>query len=188
MPKTFLRLFALSALGALQAVAQFPGFQAPQGERLDNDAALARALQRSSLTDHGAPFHAVMEIGAAGTPYSGRIELWWVSEDKYRLKLSSPQFRQTKVVNGTQVQETDDGDYYPRWLENFVLALLDPVPTLQNFAGRKGSVLIAPQVTSCLRRDDRPRGITDDLTWGILCVSGDAPHIQSVLATNLNIT
>ncbi len=188
MPKTLLRLFALCVLSALYINAQFPGFQAPQGERIDSDTAVHRALEKSSLTEDGTPFHAVMEIGTAGTPYTGHLELWWVSPDKYRLQLTSPELSQTKIVNGSETQETDQGDYYPRWLENFVLALMDPIPIQANFVGRNGSVLVGEQITdSCLRRDDRPKGITDNLTWGILCFSGSAPHVQRVLATNLNI-
>jgi hypothetical protein len=168
--------------------AQLAGFQPPPGERIDSDTAVRRALQKSSLTEQGTPFHALLEIGTAGTPYSGRVELWWVSQDKYRLQLQSPQFSQTKIVNGSELQETNQGDYYPRWLENFVLALMSPIPTQANFLGTKGSVMVGPQITnSCLRRDDRPRGITDNLTWGIVCFSGSDPHVQSVLATNLNI-
>ena len=58
-----------------------------------------------------------MEIGTPGTPYSGRIELWWLAADKYRLQLTSSQFNQTRIVDGWQVQEANQGDYYPRWLE-----------------------------------------------------------------------
>jgi hypothetical protein len=157
MPKTQSRLLALALFAPLTLSAQFPGFQPPVGDRLDSDQALSRALKASSLTDHGKPFHAVMEIGTAGSPYSGRIELWWVSADKYRLQVTSPQFSQTKVVNGSQVQETNQGGYYPRWLENFVLALMDPIPIASNFVGRGGSVMVGPRIQSCIRRDDHHR-------------------------------
>jgi hypothetical protein len=130
----------------------------------------------------------VMEIGTAGTEYSGRVEVWWVGAAKYRVKVTSPKFSQEKVVNGERISEKNDGDYYPRWLENFVLAVIDPVPMVKNFRGRGGAVMVGAQITSsCLRRDDRPGGITDQLTWGILCFSGSEPRLESLITMNVNI-
>jgi hypothetical protein len=165
---------------------QMAGF--PQGEKVDADSALNRALKASVLTVDGKPFHAVMEIGAAGSKYSGRVEVWWAAPSVYKLQVSSPQFSQQKVVNGDKVWEKDDGDYYPRWLENFVLATLDPIPMIQDFRGRGGLVMVGKNVTrSCLTRDDRPGGITDQMTWGVVCFSGDEPNVQSVQTTNVYI-
>ncbi|HEY6375614.1 MAG TPA: hypothetical protein VIX90_08830 [Edaphobacter sp.] len=165
-----------------------PGFPQIQGERVDVDVALTRALKASSLTYEGKPFHAVMEIGAAGSEYSGRLEVWCVDQSKYRMVLTSPKFSQEKVVNGDKIFEKNDGDYYPRWLENFVLAVLDPVPMAKNFRGHGGAVMVGPQITnSCLRRDDRPGGITDQLTWGDICFAGSEPRLVSVLTTNTSI-
>jgi hypothetical protein len=166
--------------------AQMPGFAQIPGEKVDGEVALDRALRTSSLTFEGKPFHAVMEIGIAGTDYSGRVEVWWVEAAKYRLLVKSPKFNQEKVVNGDQVSEEDQGDYYPRWLENFVLAVLDPVPMAKNFRERGGAVMLGPQITrSCLQRDDRPGGITDQLTWGSVCFSGSETHLSSVQTMNV---
>ena len=168
--------------------AQMPGFPQVQGERVDADTALDRALKSSSLTYEGKPFHAVMEIGTAGTEYSGRLEVWWVDQSKYRMVLTSPKFSQETVVNGDKISEKNDGDYYPRWLENFVLAVLDPVPIAKNFRGHGGEVMLGPQMTSsCLRRDDRPGGITDQTTWGMVCFSGSEPRLESVLTMNVSM-
>lgn len=176
------------ALCPLLCNAQMPGFQEATGERVDADAALDRALKTSSLTYKGKPFHAVMDIGKASEEYSGRVEVWWVDEAKYRVVVTSPKFSQEKVVNGDKVSETDEGDYYPRWLENFVLAILDPVPVAKNFRGHGGEVALGPQITrSCLSRDDRPGGITDELTWGMLCFSGSEPRLGSVQTMNVYI-
>ncbi|WP_433971293.1 hypothetical protein [Tunturiibacter lichenicola] len=153
------------------------------GEQIDGTIALDRALKATSPTYDGKPFHAVMEIGTTGTPYSGRIEVWWVNKTKYTLKITSPKFSQSKTVNGDLVQEKNEGDYYPRWLENFVLALIDPVPMAKNF--RDGTVVIGAQVTqSCLRRDDRPNGITDQTTWGQVCFTGPEPRLSYILTFN----
>ena len=169
------------------AVGQMPpGF--PTGERVDADVALDRALKTSSLTKDGEPFHAVVEIGKPGEKYSGRVEVWWAAPNVYKSVISSPKFSQQKIVNGEKVWEKDEGDYYPRWLENFVLAVLDPIPTEKNFQGRGGAVILGDRITrSCLQRDDRPGGITDQMTWGDVCFTGSEPKLLSVLATNLDI-
>lgn len=186
MHKLVFRSFVAGALlCSLTGWAQRPGFP---GERADAETALNRALKVSSLTNDGKPFHAVMEIGTKGTEYSGRIEVWWVDSTKYRMVLTSPKFSQERVVNGESVFEKNEGDYYPRWLENFVLAVLDPVPVAKNFRGHGGAVMLGPQITnSCLRRDDRPRGITDQLTWGMICFDGSEPHLASVLTMNVSM-
>ena len=123
-----------------------------------------------------------MEIGSNG-PYSGQIEVWWLNPTTYRLAITSPKFSQVKVVNGDRVQEKDEGDYYPRWLESFVLALINPLPMANNF--RAGAVTVGSQLSqSCLRRDDRPGGITDQTTWGQVCFSGSEPRLSSILTFN----
>ncbi len=187
MPTFVFRGLLLAAfLCPIFGLAQMPGSSEAPGERVDSDIALDRALQASSLTVKGKPFHAVMDIGNTGTEYSGKIEVWWVNEAKFRLIIASPQFSQEKIVNAGHVFEKDKGDYYPRWLENFSLALLDPVSLTRNFRGRSGSVLLDGQ-SPCLQRDDRPGGITDQLTWGILCFSGSQPVITSLLTTNTSL-
>src|SRR5579863_4169534 len=178
--RLFTCLLLLTAVSQISA--QIPSLPRPQGERVDAETALDRALTSSSLTEDGRPFHAVLVIGSAKSPYSGRVEVWWAAKQKYKTVLASPTFGQTRIVNGTDVMETNSGDYYPRWLENFVDAILNPIRMAENFRGRGGTVMLGPQVTrSCLRRDDRRNGITDVMTWGEICFSGSKPHLQSVL-------
>jgi hypothetical protein len=83
-------LLAGIVLFPLLGWAQMPGFAPVQGERVDAEVALDRALQKSSLTFQGKPFHAVMEIWAQGIAYSGRVEVWWINDSKYRVALTSP--------------------------------------------------------------------------------------------------
>lgn len=184
------RIFGLlSLLGCVLPLhSQFSNFPQVQGERFDAETALNRALKISSLTEDGEPFHAVLMIGTSGTPYSGRVEVWWATKDKYKTVAVSPAFSQTRIVNGAQVMETNSGDYYPRWLEDFVDAIIDPVPMIANFRGRGGAVMVGPQITnSCLRRDDRPGGITDETTWGQVCFVGSEPRLESVLTMNYDV-
>ena len=188
MPKTWLFMFLIFATGVREINGQVPNFPQLQGERVDAETALNRALKMSSLTEEGKPFHAVLMIGKDKTQFSGRFEVWWAAKEKYKTVITSPTFSQTKIVNGSEVMETDSGDYFPRWIENFVEAILDPVPMIDNFTGRGAFVMLGPQITnSCLRRDDRPGGITDVMTWGEICFSGSKPHLQSVLTMNYGV-
>ena len=159
-----------------------------QGEKIAVDEALDRALKSSLLTYEGKPFHAVMEIGSAGTEYSGRVEVWWVDATKYKVMIASPTFSQEKVVNGAAVFEKNEGEYYPRWLENLVDGILDPIPVAKNFRGGSGAVMVGAELTnSCIQRDDKPGGITNQLTWGMVCFSEAEPHVGSVLTMNVSI-
>jgi len=188
MPQLRLVACLLLLTGVSQISCQPPGFPQFQGERVDADTAISRALITTSLTEEGKPFHAVLVIGNAKPPYSGRIEVLWAAKQKYKIVLVSPTFSQTRIVNGEEVMEADSGDYYPRWIENFVDAILDPIPMIGNFRGRGGFVMLGPQITnSCLRRDDRRNGITDVTTWGDICFSGSKPHLQSVLTMNYGV-
>jgi hypothetical protein len=81
----------------MAGLAQMPGFPQVSGEKVDADVALDQALKASSLTYEGKPFHAVMEIGDAGTEYSGRVEVWWVGESKYRVVMHSPKFARKRL-------------------------------------------------------------------------------------------
>ena len=140
--------FLLLAIGVSRLESQLPNFPQFRGERVDADTALNRALKASSLTEEGTPFHALLVIGDAKSPYSGTVEVWWAAKQKYKTVIASPAFAQTRIVNGTEVMETDSGDYYPRWLETFVDAILDPLPMIENFRGRGGSVMLRQQVTN----------------------------------------
>jgi hypothetical protein len=87
------------------------------------------------------------------------------------------------------VQETDTGDYYPRWLQNFADGLLNPIPPQLDPGALSGTVFLNPNVTrSCLSRNEKVNGITVDLTWGMLCFSGSEPRLLSVLTVNVNVS
>jgi hypothetical protein len=158
-------------------------------EKVNSDVALDRALKTSSLTFEGKPFHAVMKIGKDGQEYSGRIEFWWVNSTKYRVAVRSPSFNRTTTVNRERVSEIDDGDYYPKWLESFVLAVMDPVPMGKNVRGRGLSVdLGVEKDTKCIRRDDRTDGNADYLTYGVVCFVGTEPRLDYLNAFNYSMS
>ena len=56
----------------------------------------------------------------------------------------------------------------------------------KNFRGHGGAVMLGEHINrSCIQRDDRPGGITDQLTWARVCFSGSEPHLGSVQPTNI---
>ncbi|HYL09758.1 MAG TPA: hypothetical protein VEU31_03390, partial [Candidatus Acidoferrales bacterium] len=44
--------------------------------------------------------------------------------------MRSPEFHQIAVVNGGQEWQKSEGDYFPEWLREVAVALIDPVPDL----------------------------------------------------------
>jgi outer membrane biosynthesis protein TonB len=95
--------------------------------------ALEHAAKISQLTHPGsAPFHlkaTVAELNSPDSDYKAEIEEYWVAPDKWRRTIKAPDFSQTKIVNGPQVSEQNQGAYYPFWLRNFVTAIFDLAPT-----------------------------------------------------------
>lgn len=171
------------------ASAQFPPNGQP-AERISSDEALDRALNKNVLTHEGKPFHAIMNLQEEkGDPaYAGRVELFWAAEKQYKLILTSRDFQQTLVVNGDQVEEHDRGDFYPGWLNSFVVALLDPMPRFQSLQGLHQSVVLGSNASySCINRTDKVNGIRNDLTWASVCFSGDAPTLQFAMDFTYNM-
>ena len=75
--------------------------------------------------------------------------------------------------------ETNHGDFYPNWLHGFVTALIDPMPRLKDLRGRNDSVDIGPNIDfSCVRRDDKTAGITNEMTRAQVCFSGQDPMLE----------
>jgi hypothetical protein len=78
-------------------------------------ALLQQSLQKSVLIEGHQPFHLVLEIAPDTTPraharpvpsfMNGKLELFGASRTHYKLVLNSPEFRQTRVVDGDQVEE-----------------------------------------------------------------------------------
>jgi hypothetical protein len=185
--------------GVVSAVAQEPAAG-------DNALLLKEALRNSVLIDGGRPFHLILEIAPAVTdaphhrevPASvhGTMEIFWAAPDKYKLVLDTPSFKQMKIVEGSRVEEHDEGDFYPRWLDNFVQALLNPVPQgqmaklmAQRMTGGGGIAAgsfhanqraVAFTWPRCLETSERPGGITEETSEARICLDAAKPWYQSV--------
>ena len=94
--------------------------------------AMEHAARISQLTYTGStPFHlkaTVAELDSPNSDYKAEIEEYWVAPNKWRRTIKAPDFSQTMIVNGQQVSELNQGDYYPFWLWNFVTAIFDLAP------------------------------------------------------------
>ncbi len=82
----------------------------------------------------------------------------WLSPEKWRRSIQSPDFSQTLIVNGDKISEQDTGDYYPFWLRELVTALVDPLPMLESLK-RSNSLIAKPNgsagSTSCARFESK---------------------------------
>ncbi len=106
------------------------------------------AIQQSKLTlPGGRPFHLKAQIEETTNPesdYKGEVEEYWVSPEKWRRTIHSPNFSQTLVVNGGKTLEQDSGQYEPSWLNNMVQTIFDPFPKSESYKNA-GLKMLAPR-------------------------------------------
>jgi hypothetical protein len=121
-------------IGALLA-ALFFAF--PMNARSEDDSARVRkAVERSTLDQPGTnPFHlkAVLAPSRERDRDSGRtgeVEIWWQSPTRFRREVRSPEFHQIEIVDGDHRWQKNQGDYFPDWLRQMAVALVRPVPSL----------------------------------------------------------
>jgi hypothetical protein len=96
-----------------------------------------RAVRQSQITLPGSqPFHLKAKVfeatNADNHNYDAVIEEWWSAPNKWRRTITSTNFSQTVVANGSEVSEQLSGDYYPNWLRTMVNGIFDPGAPLRN--------------------------------------------------------
>jgi hypothetical protein len=100
----------------------------------DDSQTVRKAVERSTLNQVGTkPFHlkAVLAPTRGADNDSGRtgeVEIWWASPTQWKREVRSPEFHQIDVVNGAQEWQKNEGDYFPEWLREISVALIEPVP------------------------------------------------------------
>jgi hypothetical protein len=128
---------------------------------IPNAEAVDRALQHCSLSAGDQPFHLVLAISPPGNgrvlnfsqdqpDYRAQIEVYWLNPITYRTEIRSARFSQTRIVNGRVVEEHNTGDFYPRWIQNFVEAILEPIPEAEQLRKVPGSVPIGVKEHACI--------------------------------------
>lgn len=169
---------------------------------LPNAVAVDRALHLCSLSEGDQPFHLILEISApAGaissaatlprssspfarhsSPESGpdnmqaTVEIFWLNAITYRTEIQSAGFRQTRIVNGNVVEERNIGDYYPRWIQDFVEGVLNPVPEAVSLRRVPGDIPIGLRDEACISTSgDKPSPDSAQL-----CFRNAEPRIAGV--------
>jgi hypothetical protein len=171
-----IRLFPL-----LMSVPLSAQMQRPPSITLDE--AIQRVQHSSSLTDKGNPFHALLTISNPKNPdseYRATIEVFWKNRKSYRTVITSRMFSQTRIVQGDQVEEHNVGDFYPPWLQDYLTAILNPLHVPNAFQNSTAQIFLGDHMRSCQIHDDRPGGITNDLTHAMICFAGNEPRLESM--------
>jgi hypothetical protein len=96
---------------------------------------IRKAAQRSTLNQPGTkPFHLHATITPAKpdetSHQSGEIEIWWKSPTQWRREVRSPGFHQIEIVDNSRNWQKNEGDYFPEWLREVAVALIDPIPDI----------------------------------------------------------
>ncbi len=104
------------------------------------------------------------------------IEVWWLNPITYRTEIRSAAFRQTRIVNGRVVEEKNTGSFYPRWIQNFVDALFEPVPHAEKLRREPGSIPVSQLAHACI---SHPAGARDESSGAEICFQGEQPLLAS---------
>jgi TonB family protein len=112
-------------------------FAFPTNARSEDDSARVRkAVERSTLDQPGTkPFHLKAVVAPTrerdrDSGRTGEIEIWWLSPARFRREVRSPEFHQIEIVDGEHRWQKNEGDYFPDWLRQTAVALVRPVPSL----------------------------------------------------------
>jgi hypothetical protein len=95
---------------------------------------ITKAVEKSTLNQRGIePFHLKAEIAPSlprdrDSGRTGEVEIWWESSTKWRREVRSPEFHQIDVINGDQEWQKNEGEYFPEWLREIAVELIEPVP------------------------------------------------------------
>lgn len=109
-----------------------------QAQQVPLEQVVRTAAERSTLAaPGGAPFHlkaTVADEKAHDPQWNATVEEWWQSPTVYRREFHSAGFTQSLVVNGSRVEEHDDGPVFPELLRNLTTELVTPVPRYDQLA------------------------------------------------------
>jgi hypothetical protein len=128
---------------------------------IPNAEAVDRALQLCSLSAGDQPFHLVLAISPPANSrdlsssqnqadFSAQVDVYWLNPITYRTEIHSAQFSQIRIINGRVVEEHNTGDFYPRWIQNFVDAILEPIPEAGQLRKVSGGVPVGVKEHACI--------------------------------------
>jgi len=106
------------------------------GRADDSEKLIKKAVERSTLNQAGTkPFHLRAVLAPSferdrGSNRTGDVEIWWASPTQWRREVRSAEFHQIAIVNGGREWQKNEGEYFPEWLREISMALIEPVPLL----------------------------------------------------------
>jgi hypothetical protein len=108
----------------------------PAANAEDMAGKLKKAVERSTLNHPGTkPFHLKAVVAPSferdkGSGRTGSIEMWWASPSQWKREIQSPEFHQIEIVSNGREWQKNDGDYFPEWLREIAVQLVNPLPDL----------------------------------------------------------
>lgn len=93
-----------------------------------------KAVELSTLDQPGThPFHLKANFAPSyerdkNSGRTGEVEIWWASPSQWRREVRCPNFHQVQIVDGAQIWQKNDGDYFPEWLREISNSLVRPLP------------------------------------------------------------
>jgi hypothetical protein len=159
-------------------LAVFMGLSA--AARADNPVStVKKAVERSTLNQPGTkPFHLKAVLAPSfdrdrESNRTGEVEIWWASPTQWKREVRSPEFHQIATVNGQQEWQKNEGDYFPEWLRETSVALIDPVPSLD-------------QVLQQVKESDVRRLMgTTHFSWAIMSTDG---NVEKGMGAGISVT
>jgi hypothetical protein len=103
-----------------------------------------KAAERCTLNQAGTkPFNLKAVLAPSldrdrGSNRTGEVEYWWASLTQWKREVRSPKFHQIAIVNGGNEWQKNEGDYFPEWLRETSVALIEPVPALEDVLKQVG--------------------------------------------------
>jgi hypothetical protein len=148
--------------------------------RADNPVkTVKKAVERSTLNQPGTkPFHLKAVLAPSleqdrQSSRTGEVEIWWASPTQWRREVHSPDFHQIAIVNGQQEWQKNEGEYFPEWLRETSVALIEPVPSLD-------------QVLSQVKQSDVRRLMgTTHFSWAIMSTDG---NVEKGMGAGISVT
>ncbi|WP_035352132.1 hypothetical protein [Edaphobacter aggregans] len=100
----------------------------------DNVSRVRKAIERSTLDQPKTPpFHLKATLVPSlerdrASNRTGTIEIWWASPTQWKRDLAVAGFRLIEITDGSRHWQHTEGDYFPEWLREISIALIEPVP------------------------------------------------------------
>ena len=100
----------------------------------DNTSRVRKAIERSTLDQPGTkPFHLKATLAPTSereraSNRTGSIEIWWSSPTQWKRELTVPGFHLVEITDGSHHWQHTEGDYFPEWLREIAIAVIQPVP------------------------------------------------------------